>query len=287
MKIGTFVAFTLFALAVFASAFTAELTAEDVELGHFMGLTLDEYATAIQNLSPDHRAHLYSYFRQNRGAARWRSLSRLDSTRLLFALGEPETRRELIERFRKDPYDTGAGLSWVGDPAIIEALATDLTRGERKLPETGGELIPLAVAVRALIVMRETIKHSHAFNPEVVEWAKRNSFPNAPGDDGLAAFRRWWDENARFFRTKDYASVKPGIDFAFASAPGEPAPAETLSPAQLSPTMAAPVESRSISRQAVAAPQSLDTQPLRVLLAGATLAVAALVTVLYCWKRRI
>lgn len=258
----------------------AEFAAEEMHLNHFLGLDRDECARQILETSEETRVRLYTYLRDHLESEYWRSSSKLDTTRMLFALGEPQARRELIEKFRDDPYDGGQNLSWLGDPAIIEAMVPYVFGGDSSpIGDPGGDQIPSALPFRALMVTLQTINHSYAFTPEVKEWAKRNSWIGT-GRGGLEVFRRWWVENAGAFAKKDYKKVKPGDEFPPVSAVSMGFPTPVLSEPSL-PTSVANASTHAVSVVDASSPPSV------FLWAGAGIALASLVGLGIFWKRRV
>lgn len=126
----------------------------------------------------------------------------------LLALGDDETRHEMVDEFRKTLGARGdiKAMAASGDPLIIEILASelyseDLGRWDHSMRW------PMAVSTGDLILA--IITRSSAFSAEVTDWARTRY--NLLNPQFVVVMRRWWEENKRHFATRDYQAVRPGL----------------------------------------------------------------------------
>ncbi len=179
---------------------------------------MDDMLSRIRSMSQDKRASLIRTIRREYpGDVNDVEFADIDIPRVLTYLGETDQRKKAIERFRRIRFYYSE-LVDLGEPWVIEELAQELFRNEEFANFLDGDIInyPLSYAVSGLIIAN--LQHATIYSDDVLEWAKRTSPYALP--ELRAAIRDWWRENERFFKEKNYKSVRPGREVTnFATSP--------------------------------------------------------------------
>lgn len=165
----------------------------------------------VRNMPPEKQRRALEYFRSKKEweKAYYGRFSNMPTYNpALLALGDDETRHEMVDEFRRTlgargDFDTMAAS---GDPLLIEILASelyseDLGRWDHSMRW------PMAVSTGDLILA--IITRSSAFSAEVTDWARTRY--NLLNPQFVVVMRRWWEENKRHFATRDYQAVRPGL----------------------------------------------------------------------------
>ncbi len=210
----------------------------------------------------------------------------------LLRLGDKRGMQLLAERLRTDPgyrqsdipgAEITEALERAAQPAVIPYLAPLLFINES--PEWDITIdgdIPTGdkISFQVANMIQKVLVRAEVLPWQVKEWSRRLKSPNVTRGEYREILREWWRSNQNAFERKDYAAVRPGREWQ-AVETKEPAPPSALPEPTIATRPVTPEQTPSVI--ATAPP---DSQPLWIFVAGAVLAVAALVSLLCFWRAR-
>ena len=129
---------------------------------------------------------------------------------LLLNLGDEKTMRKLAKSWNMGSTTKGEALQESGRPEVIPMIAPTLFLGE-DYEEGGYDVRRIPHSFYTATVIRNLIKRSTVFSPEVLRWVQE-IHPKTKEEviECRQIFREWWKENEQHFQKKQYEAVKPG-----------------------------------------------------------------------------
>ena len=214
----------------------------------------------------------------------------------LLQLGDERGMQLLAEKLRSDPEfresdirasQIAEAVERSGQPAVIPHLAPLLFINES--PESDLRLVGDVstgdkVSFQAGNIIQKVLERAEPIPLEVKEWSRRSRRSSAERGEYREILREWWKSNEDAFRRKDYAAVSVGREWPVGAAK-EPAPAESGREFTSITTITAPVARKETPAMLAATPS--ETGPLWMLVGGAIVALVALASLLFFWRRRV
>jgi hypothetical protein len=198
---------------------------------------------------------------------------------MLVRLGDEEMVARYVAAVNGGDNQRGKELVMNGSPELIPQIIPALMANE-KFGWYGSDVkgLPKSFYIPGFIL--GILKGSPAFRREVIEWADALQ-PETDQQviEQREIVREWWRENERFFKEHNYQAVKPGRELVKEEPRVEqpPAPAAAIASSPAKP-LSQPSASPSVAQSS--APSSA------LLVTGAAIAIAALIGLIFFWKRR-
>jgi hypothetical protein len=266
----------------------------DTELEEKISRYISASARERVNLNPSERDRMIEYSKRQLAATRQQGAPNI-WLNYLVRLGDEETIRNVVKT-EDHAWSWSRDLINSGSPIAVEVLMPLVFKEEPLVNRIVGDVEHTSISHHlASTVVPAIIMRSSAFNPKVVEWAKKvrgNTGPNANVwlNWCRATMRAWWQQNEPFFRTKQYASVQPGLNPPWVNQPppNEPEPV----PLRAQPEIAPPAKEAQVTHISTPTPslkpnstdQKRDSSGNLSLYAG--IAIAAIAVAVWLTRRK-